>query len=142
MEPESIDNGNQPNIPIATIARIFREISFKNDNTRITQTALELSSQYISLFINEAILRSNEERIVEGDELDKVDGIDGIEENQRQTHQVDRDEQELDDIGDEDVIDPPESQTQFGVDQEHVKLSESLDSHHLSKIAGVLILDF
>ncbi|KAK6461297.1 CENP-S associating centromere protein X-domain-containing protein [Scheffersomyces coipomensis] len=146
---------SQINIPITTIARIFRELSFKQQNTRITLNSLELSSQYINLFINEAILRSNEERIAEGDELDKVDGIDGISDNQRQLHQADQDEQELNDYdeyqqqqheeGDEEdddtVDDPPETQTQ-PKRQDDVKLNDVLDSHHLAKVAGLLVLDF
>ena len=58
---------NEQEIPLKTIARIFKELSFKSSNTRITLSTLELSSEYIKLFINEAIIRANEERLDEGD---------------------------------------------------------------------------
>ena len=37
-----------------------------------------MSSEYIKLFINEAIIRANEERIDEGDTLVQIDGIDNV----------------------------------------------------------------
>lgn len=118
-------------VPTATIARIFNEVSFKNEETRITLSTLELASEYIRLFINEAVIRSNEERLLEGDSLNKVDGIDNVQGGT------------ADDFDDEntDGIDPPvDEHTQINT---NVNLSnDTLDSRHLEKVAGILVLDF
>ncbi|EGW33714.1 uncharacterized protein SPAPADRAFT_59080 [Spathaspora passalidarum NRRL Y-27907] len=134
-----------PTIPVATIARIFRELSFKNDSTRITMDTLELSSEYIKLFINEAIIRSNQERLDEGDSLTKVDGIDNV--NQTQPASKDEDDQ----FGDDDDVDvdfddddiPEDAFTNtFNNPSTNANTNDSLHSRHLDKVAGVLVLDF
>lgn len=49
-------------IPITTLSRLFQTAVFEHDDTRITQQTLELSSEYLKMFIREAILRANEVR--------------------------------------------------------------------------------
>ncbi|VEU23949.1 DEKNAAC105116 [Brettanomyces naardenensis] len=49
-----------------TIARLFHTVSFPDpDNTRITKKTLELVSEYIRLFMDEAIVRADEYRVEE-----------------------------------------------------------------------------
>ncbi|KAH3680491.1 hypothetical protein WICMUC_000279 [Wickerhamomyces mucosus] len=50
-------------IPITTISRLFQTVVFTEEDTRITQQTLELSSEYLKMFVREAILRANEARI-------------------------------------------------------------------------------
>lgn len=127
----------QEAIPLLTIARAFAEVSFKNPDSRITANTLKLSAEYIKLFINEAVLRSNEERINEGNSLNKVDGIDdvGIDDAA-----VDA-EVSLDEDLDEDDIEIPAPATQYRPREEEVG-NNVIDTRHLSKVAGVLVLDF
>jgi hypothetical protein len=49
-------------IPLNTLARIFEVAVFEHDDTRITEQALELSSEYLRMFVREALLRANEDR--------------------------------------------------------------------------------
>lgn len=150
---------DQPQIPLKTIARLFKELSFKSSNTRITLSSLELSGEYIKLFINEAILRANEERLDEGDSLVKIDGIDNVTQypnideidEQRQQNQVD--EVNIEDVDDFDDFDEEDYYDEITNSQRQIKkLNNStnstngsnnrIDSRHLQKIAGVLTLDF
>ena len=136
---------NEQEIPLKTIARIFKELSFKSSNTRITLSTLELSSEYIKLFINEAIIRANEERLDEGDSLVKIDGIDNV--TQYPNIEEDQEEVNVEDIEDFDEDDYYDEITNS---QRQLKKLENnttggnnrLDSRHLQKIAGVLPLDF
>lgn len=127
----------QEGIPLITIARTFAEVSFKNTDSRITANTLKLSAEYIKLFINEAVLRSNEERINEGNSLNKVDGIDDVEIDDAA---VDA-EVSLDEDVDEDDIEIPAPATQYRPREEEVG-NNVIDTRHLSKVAGVLVLDF
>lgn len=136
---------NEQEIPLKTIARIFKELSFKSSNTRITLSTLELSSEYIKLFINEAIIRANEERLDEGDSLVKIDGIDNvtqypnIEEEPEEVNMEDIDDFDEDDYYDEIT----NSQRQLKkLENNTTGGNNRLDSRHLQKIAGVLTLDF
>lgn len=52
-------------LEIATVSRIFQDVSFQNPDTKVTEKTLELSAEYIHLFINEAIVRAKEERLGE-----------------------------------------------------------------------------
>ncbi|CAH6720462.1 hypothetical protein CLIB1444_04S00584 [[Candida] jaroonii] len=116
-------------VNLKTISRIFHELSFKN-NTRISEKALQLSGQYIRLFINEAIIRSNELRLEEIKEQGQVDGIDNVKKD------MGEDEEEVPDMTmDEDFEEPL---TQMPAIEE----DDTLDARHLSKVAGVLLLDF
>lgn len=138
-------------IPIATIARLFQTSAFKNEKTRITQKTLQLSSEYIKLFINEALIRSNEERLAEGDSLTKVDGIDNLNKT-REMEQGDiearvadntmNEESEPDD--DDDMDDPTQTgtQNQTAYNSDVDLGNDTLDAKHLSKVAGILVLDF
>mmetsp|Transcript_2534 Transcript_2534/g.2470 ORF Transcript_2534/g.2470 Transcript_2534/m.2470 type:complete len:153 (+) Transcript_2534:88-546(+) len=139
------------NIPIATIARLFQSTAFKNEKTRITQKTLQLSSEYIKLFINEALIRSNEERLAEGDSLTKVDGIDNLNKPREIEHRdidarvVDETMNDGSEPEDEEDLDDP---TQIGTQNQtaynlEVDLgNDTLDAKHLSKVAGILVLDF
>lgn len=162
-------------IPLTTLARLFQNVAFRSEKTRITKRTLELSSSYINLFVNEALIRSNEARIQEGDKLTKVDGIDNLEgareaENPNNDAEVNdtlfadtlnnstvmKDNlvdgasnatlQESDDIFSDDNDDANEkisstqSKTAFNSDMDLG--NETLDTKHLSKIAGILVLDF
>lgn len=144
-------NKDSAAIPIATIARLFQTSAFKNEKTRITQKTLQLSSEYIKLFINEALIRSNEERLAEGDSLTKVDGIDNLNKT-REMEQGDiearvadntmNDGSEPDD--DDDMDDPTQTgtQNQTAYNSDVDLGNDTLDAKHLSKVAGILVLDF
>lgn len=125
-----------------TIARILKEKSFKNPDTRITTKTVQLTTQYINLFINEAILRSNEERIAEGNSLTRVDGIDNVPDisNTQNDDFAFSDDEDID----PDVDDMQESSTQRQLSGhlEEINTNDTLDSRHLSKVAGVLLMDF
>lgn len=136
-------------IPISTIARIFKEVSFKDEKTRITQNTLHLSTEYIKLFINEAIIRSNEERIVEGNTLNTVDGIDNVVPDIEPT--FDNGPSEVTMIEQDDNMDSDEDPDDMGDGATQKQLAfradvnldnNTLDSRHLAKVAGLLVLDF
>ncbi|ODV79588.1 uncharacterized protein CANTADRAFT_5320 [Suhomyces tanzawaensis NRRL Y-17324] len=132
---------SETTIPIETIGRLFKEVAFKNADTQITRSTLELASEYIKLFVNEAVLRSNEERVLEGDSLTKVDGIDNVEFKQTQPGETqDALEEEVFDDDIDPEINEPSTQDQLGANNEYT--NDTLDSRHLEKIAGILVLDF
>lgn len=141
-----METEEETNISVTTIARIFREIGFKNADTLIMLSTLKLSAEYIRLFVNEAIIRANEERILEGDSLSKVDGIDNVESASDANIEVDAEAEdeiiEDDDIDDLDPEDIQDSDTQRQLKVAETNNNDTLDSRHLQKIAGVLILDF
>lgn len=108
-------------VSTSTIALIFENVAFKHDDTTITKTTVQLLAEYIRLFVHEAVVRANEERVAEG-ALDTVDGIDNVAEP---------------DVGDDE--DPPvDLATQYGTQAP----AQLLDTRHLAKVAGVLVLDF
>lgn len=61
-------------IPITTLSRLFQTAVFEHDDTRITQQTLELSSEYLKMFIREAILRANEVRETPKDAIGEDNG--------------------------------------------------------------------
>lgn len=124
-------------VNLKTISRLFHGVAFKNEDTRISEKTLQLSGQYIRLFINEAIMRANEQRISEGLSLNRVDGIDNI----QQHGEREDPEEELPDVtlNEDDIASNPN--TQFVSGEEEVG-NDTLDARHLSKVAGVLLLDF
>lgn len=132
---------SQTMISSTTIARIFRELSFKNDSTRITLSTLELSSEYIKLFINEAIIRSNEERLLEGDEMSKVDGIDNLPAKSQPAETQEPSQAEGEDF-DSDLDDYPTQDVNTQLGPLETLANDTLDTRHLSKVAGILVLDF
>ena len=153
--PNSTNKDSAAEIPIATIARLFQTSAFKNEKTRITQKTLQLSSEYIKLFINEALIRSNEERLAEGDSLTKVDGIDNLNKT-REMEQGDIEarvadntmnddsESENEDEDEDDMEDPTQTgtQNQTAYNSDVDLGNDTLDAKHLSKVAGILVLDF
>lgn len=103
-----------------TIAHVLHS-SFKDSDTRVTERVVALSSKYINLFINEAIIRANLERVLEGDV--NVDGIDNVgKESDGESESGD-------------------SVNSFDIDT-NVSTNDTLDSRHLKKIGGVLLMDF
>lgn len=50
-------------IPLDTLSRLFHLAVFEHDDTRLSHRTLELSSEYLRMFIREAVLRANETRI-------------------------------------------------------------------------------
>lgn len=149
----------EQNISVSTIARLFKEVSFQDEKTRIATKTLELSAEYIRLFTREAILRSNEERLRE-DSLLKVDGIDNVAKQRKieskhegieatvadtimQMEAEDEDEVPTTDLS-SDIDIPDDYATQKGnAYNDNVDLdNDVLDARHLGKIAGILILDF
>lgn len=65
-------------IASATIARLLKDVAFKKDTTEITEPAVILSGEYIRLFIQEAVLRANEQRLGELEECKGKEGISGF----------------------------------------------------------------
>lgn len=90
----------------ATLARIFHDEAFQEDGTQIDAPLLALLAEYIRLFVLEAVIRANEERLQDFSE--SVDGIDNI-------------------VGDQVVP---------------LKPSDAIDTRHLAKVTGLLVLDF
>lgn len=146
FSPMSSDNDG---VLVATIARIFQQVSFKRDDTRITANTLKLTAEYIKLFVSEAVTRSNEERLAEGDLLTKVDGIDDLEKD------VDPEDIEarvpdttmnadIDDMEDPDaaIYSQPPTQLLNAMQDGASLRNDTLDTRHLQKVAGVLVLDF
>lgn len=136
-------------VPLAVIARLFKSLSFKNENTRITKKTLELSSEYIRLFIHEALLRSNEARIGEVP-MRQVDGIDNLEkENDEGDDEDDNSDShsKLEDSDNELSSEEGEmtnfnSQNKTAVNPAAEMGNDTLDLRHLAKVGGILILDF
>ncbi|CEP23340.1 unnamed protein product [Cyberlindnera jadinii] len=54
---------DETTIPLNTLSRLFHVAVFEHDDTRITQQTLEMSAEYLRMFIREAVLRANETRI-------------------------------------------------------------------------------
>lgn len=122
---------------LKTISRLFHQVAFKNEATRMNLKTLQLSYQYIRLFINEAIARSNEQRLEEAGKLNHIDGIDNIEEvRNKESEDV---EEEVPDVTI--IEDDLPSITQYDANSGQ-DLMASLDTRHLSKVMGELILDF
>ncbi|KAL7665254.1 hypothetical protein ABC855_g2509 [[Candida] zeylanoides] len=131
-------------IPTKTIARLFREVAFVDDKTRISTRTIELAAEYLRLFAREAILRSNEERAAEA-ALAVVDGIDNLE-RKRQLEETAAVEAEVDASSQDDFDDdPPVEDTQRGNAFNAAPMAPdatTLDVRHLEKVAGILLLDF
>lgn len=138
-----------------TISRLFHQVAFKNGDTRLSEKSLQLSSQYIRLFINEAIQRSNDERVAEGDSIYKVDGIDNIDRNEAEVAEekapdttfteentMGQEEEGEEDEEEEEEL-PSNPNSQYNNEPNGTDLgTDTIDARHLSKVAGVLLLDF
>lgn len=135
----------------STIARVFSEVSFNKDNTRITSSAVGLSAEYIRLFVREAVLRTNAQRLAEGvpTEIDGIDNVapygeildalnefggdedDVFEHENEHEHEHEHDD-EIEDRG-------------LGVSTQMPPASDSNDAlttRHLAAISGLLVMDF
>lgn len=122
-------------VPETLLARIFHEVAFKDENTRITAKAMKLSQEYIRLFVQEAIIRSNDERVLEGNSLTTVDGIDNVDKP------VDGEDDPDKEVEDTAVYE--ENSNYFATQKPpEDPENDTLDSRHLAKVAGVLVLDF
>lgn len=123
-------------ISSATVARVFHELSFKSDHTRIASSSLALSSEYIRLFVQEAILRSNAQRLAELP-ASAIDGIDNVE--SQGDDDIDND-QFRDNTSDEEF-----EERGLGVLTQMPPQpggNDTLDSRHLAAVAGMLVTDF
>lgn len=115
------------------VARVFHEDSFKDKNTRISAKAAVLSAEYIRLFIREAVLRANNQRMSEG--LAIIDGIDNVqadESTSENNDQFDMDHSFDDDRG----LGVP---TQVPPSTEG---NDTLATRHLAAVSGLLVMDF
>lgn len=120
----------------ATVARVFHELSFKNESTRISASTVTLSAEYIRLFVQEAILRANTQRLVENPPA-TIDGIDNVE---NEILAEDENDQFRDTSLDEEL-----ELRGLGVSTQLPPASagnDTLDSRHLAEIAGMLVMDF
>lgn len=133
------DHNEGGGVPVETIARLFRDVAFKEKDTSITVSALELASEYISLFVSEAVLRSNQERILEA-ELEQSRGTESKPE-QTQEHTVPQLQTlMMDGMQDLDPEDVFNSQEEFSRNVEPT--NDVIDTRHLARVAGILVLDF
>lgn len=121
-------------VPPELVARVFHDVAFQKPETRITASTVALSTEYTRLFISEAVERANDVRAKEVPPT-AIDGINNVEAENEQPLQgydqfgdtsMEEDEPE---IQEEDKL-PPASGT------------TTLDTRHLSAVAGVLVLDF
>lgn len=131
-------------VPGSTIARVFKEMAFKKETTEITEPTVILCGEYVRLFIQEAILRSNEQRLAELDEQMSQDV-----QKQESLREQNIDEETIseanDDFGDgEEDEEDMESRglgvcTQIEVDLPPL---DALETRHLTAISGLLLMDF
>lgn len=128
---------SDPTIPETVLARLFHEAAFKDKSTRITAKSMKLSQEYVRLFVQEAILRSNEERLREGNSLTTVDGIDNVDKDV-----IDDDEDPEKELEDTTIFESEENNFETQRPPQDEPENDTLDSRHLAKIAGVLVLDF
>lgn len=124
----------------ATVARVFHQLSFKSDSTRIAASTVALSSEYIRLFVQEAILRSNAQRLSEMPPT-AIDGIDNVESQVPE----DNDNDNYNDQFRETSMDEEIDERGLGVPTQmppQAAGNDTLDSRHLSAVAGMLVMDF
>lgn len=116
----------------ATVARVFHEVSFKN-NTRIAASTVALSAEYIRLFVHEAIVRANAQRLAELPPTE-VDGIDNVEGDVLENEENDqfRDTQ----LNEERGLGLPTQRPPARAG------NDTLDSRHLTAVVGMLVMDF
>ncbi|KAF5209451.1 putative NADH-ubiquinone oxidoreductase subunit [Clavispora lusitaniae] len=113
-------------IPPETVARVFQEVAFKRSGTRMSAKSLALSTEYIRLFVEEAILRSNAQRLAE-DSPTVIDGIDNIQEENEANESFEEENERGSGVS-----------TQIPTDL----ASDTLDTRQLASVAGLLVLDF
>lgn len=130
-------SANQPShafvlnmIPPETVARVFQEVAFRRPETRISAKGVALSTEYIRLFVEEALLRANEHRKAEAPPT-RIDGIDNVEE----TGGDEAFNTSMDEENEERGLGVP---TQVPEDY----TSDTLDTRQLMAITGLLVLDF
>lgn len=119
----------------ATVARIFHDVSFKSKSTRIAASTVALSAEYVRLFVHEAILRSNAQRLAEVPPT-AIDGIDNVEEI--------AEKEDVDQFGDT-SLDEEIEERGLGVPTQlppQTTSYDTLDSRHLAAVAGMLVMDF
>lgn len=121
-------------VPPELVARVFHDVSFQKPNTRITASTVALSSEYMRLFIREAVIRANDVRLLE-EPPTVVDGIDNVVPAEQAPLQS------YDQFGDTSLEDD-EPELQPEEDQPPPSNAGTLDTRHLSAVTGVLVLDF
>lgn len=109
-------------VPPATVARVFREVAFRHDS-RISASTVALSTEYLRLFVHEAIARANAQRLAD---LTTVDGIDNVPALEPELAEQLQESMETEDI--------PTQMPEQG--------NDTLDTRHLAAVAGLLVLDF
>lgn len=131
-------------VPGSTIARVFHELAFKKKTTEITQPTVILCGEYIRLFVQEAILRSNQQRLAELDEKRTQEDV-KPESGPFEGSEV-GEENEVADAEQEDDFDDKElgfrglgvfTQTELDVPP-----VDTLETRHLAAISGLLLMDF
>lgn len=130
-------------ISSVTVARVFHDISFKNDQTRIASSTVGLSAEYIRLFVQEAILRSNAQRLADHPPSE-IDGIDNLR-DQKGTQGDDLDIDIENDQFRENSFDDELEERGLGVSTQMPPPAggnDTLDSRHLAAVAGMLVMDF
>lgn len=119
-------------IPPETVARLFQEEAFRRPNTRISAKAVALCTEYLRLFVEEAVLRANEQRKAE-EPPTHIDGIDNV---IRTENGDDAFNTSMDEEPEERGLGVP---TQVPADLSN---DNTLDTRQLAAIAGLLVLDF
>lgn len=119
-----------------TVARVFQGVAFRSKSTRIKAPAVALSAEYIRLFIQEAVLRANAQRLAEGQ------GVDGID-NEPGPDSLDVGAAEELPLSDEDNF--SDEDRGLGLPTQLPPAAEPEDSlltRHLAAISGLLVMDF
>lgn len=121
-------------VPPELVARIFHDVAFQKPNTRITASTVGLSTEYMRLFIREAIVRANEVRLQE-EPPTEVDGIDNVALEKELL-------QNYDQFGDTSLEEEEDVEVPEPEEVPPTSTNGVLDTRHLSAVAGVLVLDF
>lgn len=143
MEGDALNELSKEYVPGATIARIFRELAFKRDTTEITEPTVILCGEYIRLFVQEAILRSNEQRLAELGEKRTQEDLKQAEDQAKKEASEEFETNDADD--DEDFADEDLGFRGLGVFTQtefDVPPIDALETRHLAAVSGLLLMDF
>lgn len=123
-------SGTSEFVPSATIARIFHSVAFQSETTKITAPAVILTSEYIRLFVQEAVLRANEHRLSElaNESVKKEDP--SVDDNKQLDNEDEEDEEEHRGLG---LMSQLETE---------MPVLDALEARHLMAVSGLLLMDF
>ncbi|CDK29258.1 unnamed protein product [Kuraishia capsulata CBS 1993] len=124
-----------PTIPKVLLARLFQTAAFEDDATRISSKTVECCTEYLRLFVKEAVIRSNEARIHE--ELETEDRFE-IKYQKNATRNNVRSHEDDQNLDDSDVDDGQEG----AKTRRRTVADATIDTRHLERNAGLLVLDF